>query len=175
MRASVRQLAIAVLAACIAAVPALADDAASTSSGYSDSTPVVGGLSLVSERWRYRPAPVPATFVENGGLVADNASGALLQSRTGLMTLETEYVPDRKSFINTLRARRGLSFLTLWEGAGRCLFLGVNERGRAGINFVRVREAEPSQEAPSATLALYDELMGKPRATFPEPPRLLQH
>lgn len=176
MRPSVRQLASAILAACIAAAPALAGNDATTAGDYRATTPVVGGLSLAPERWRYRPAPTPIAIVETGNAPAiDRAQVSRLRSRTGLLTLETDYVPDRKSFINTLRSRRGLSLLTLWEGAGRCLFLGVNERGRAGINFVAVRPAARDRESLSPTLALYDELTGKARGTFPEPPRLLPH
>ena len=176
MRPSVRQRVIAMFAACVVATPALADGDAHTERDYRDVTPIVGGLSLVPERWRYRPEPIPPAIVDSGQLSpADVAVGTTLRAGNGLWTLETAYVADRQSFINTLRSRRGLSFLTLWEGAGRCLFLGVNERGRAGLNFVRVRQADRDGESRGTTLALYDELTGKPRATFPEPPKLFPH
>ena len=176
MRPSVRQRVLAILAACCAATPALADSAASPAGEYRATTPVVGGLSLVPERWRYRPAPTPVALVESERAPAvDSTPVSRLRSRTGLLTLENDYVPDRQSFVNTVRARRSLSLLTLWEGAGRCLFLGVNDRGRAGINFVPVRAAKRERATLSPTHALYDELTGNTRGTFPEPPRLFQH
>lgn len=176
MRPSIRKWTAVILATCFAALSAHADGDAATHPGYRSVPPVVGGLSLVPERWRYRPSPT-VTAIGDAGLAgpAVTASGARLLPDSDLRTLEAAYVADRTSFINTLRARRGLSFLTLWEGAGRCLFLGVNEQGRAGLNFVRMRPDERPHAAPSAIHALYDELTGKPRATFPEPPRLFPH
>lgn len=176
MRTLLRKQAISILAACLAAVPALADDHTSRASHYSAARPVVGGLSLVPERWRYRAAPTPAVIADTRQTADTNtAAGARLLSNTSLRTLETAYVADRESFINTLRARRGLSLLTLWEGAGRCLFFGVTEDGRAGINFVRVRRADRKRQAPSTTQRLYAEMTGQPRATFPEAPSLFPH
>ena len=173
---ALKAVAVLAFAACVVATPALADGDAHTERDYRDVTPIVGGLSLVPERWRYRPAPTPAAIVDAGQRSpADIAGSTALLANNGLRTLEAAYVADRQSFINTLRSRRGLSFLTLWEGAGRCLFLGVNERGRAGLNFVRVRQADRDGESRGTTLALYDELTGKPRATYPEPPRLFPH
>ncbi|MEL6199034.1 MAG: hypothetical protein AAFR09_02385 [Pseudomonadota bacterium] len=135
--------------------------------------PVTGGLSLVPERWRYRPAPaaLPADFVP----FSAPEPVSTLDYRTEL--LETDYVADRGSFINTVRARRGLPFLTLWEGAGRCLFFGINDRGRAGFNFVKLRRAKRVTDvsADSRVGALYAELTGERRATFPEPPKLFPH
>lgn len=91
--------------------------------------------------------------------------------------LEADYVADRGSLINTVRARRGLPFLTLWEGAGRCLFFGINDRGRAGFNFVKLRRAKRASDidTDNSVSTLYAELTGERRATFPEPPKLFPH
>ncbi|MEO0344645.1 MAG: hypothetical protein AAF229_00185 [Pseudomonadota bacterium] len=139
----------------------------------SNLAPVTGGLSLVPERWRYRPAP-PALPVESAPFSAPEFASTL-DYRTEL--LEADYVADRSSFINTVRARRGLPFLTLWEGAGRCLFFGINDRGRAGFNFVKLRRANSRSDVKNdiSVNTLYAELTGERRATFPEPPKLFPH
>lgn len=165
---------VLILAACIAALPALADGNAPDASAYRDTPPVVGGLSLVPERWRYRPEPRPIPFADDG-IFPSAPAHSRLRPDSGLRTLEAAYVADRTSFVNTLRARRGLSLLTLWEGAGRCLFLGVDDRGRAGINFVRLRTPDRARETEPSTQRLYAALTGQPRATFPEPPRLFEY
>ncbi|MEM6807760.1 MAG: hypothetical protein AAF574_00880 [Pseudomonadota bacterium] len=160
------------IAAALAMVcgPTCAD---ATAPAASNLAPVTGGLSLVPERWQYRPAP-PALPVESAPFSAPEPASTL-DYRTEL--LEADYVADRGSFINTVRARRGLPFLTLWEGAGRCLFFGINDRGRAGFNFVKLRRAKrPTDvDTDSSVGALYAGLTGERRATFPEPPKLFPH
>lgn len=134
--------------------------------------PAPGGLSLVPERWRYHPEPLAAALPKSG--LSAHSPARRLQYREPL--LEAEYVADRRSFVNTVRARRGLSLLTLWEGAGRCLFFGINERGRAGFNLVRMRVADRKPAVRNSEVAdLYAELTGQVRATFPEPPDLFPH
>lgn len=174
MRDRVRQQAILLLAATLATPLALAEPGEADIATYRDTAPVVGGLSLVPERWRYRPEPAPIPIADAATLSTAPAVSQRL-SDTGLQTLESAYVADRESFFNTLRARRGLSLLTLWEGAGRCLFIGVDDRGRAGISLVRVRPPKRVRKAPNTAHQLYAELTGQPRATFPEPPRLFPH
>ena len=131
-----------------------------------------GGLSLVPEQWRYRPAPAaripPATasFEDSGAVHADPES---------LRSLSVDYIADRQSLVNTVRARRGLPLLTLWEGAGRCLFFGINDRGRAGVSLVRMRTLERRRGEDRGVSALYDALTGARRATFPDPLPLIAH
>lgn len=167
-----RSTVFAGLAAALAIVcgPTHAD---ATAAAAANLAPVTGGLSLVPERWRYRPAPptLPAEFP----LYSAPEPVRALDYRAEL--LEADYVADRGSFINTVRARRGLPFLTLWEDAGRCLFFGINDRGRAGFNFVKLRRAKrPTDiDADNGVGALYAELTGERRATFPEPPKLFPH
>ena len=135
--------------------------------------PAIGGLSLVPDRWRYHPnRPVATAATEH---VMPPQPGQPRHAALGLGTLDAGYVPDRLSFVNTLRARRGLSLLTLWEGAGRCLFFGINERGRAGINFVRMRTLRNTATVENPLHEMYAELTGQARPTFPEPPRLFPH
>ncbi|MEO0616654.1 MAG: hypothetical protein AAFY69_11040 [Pseudomonadota bacterium] len=161
---------LAAAALAIVCRPSCADDSTPVTASL---PPVTGGLSLVPERWRYRSAS-PALPVESLPFPGPEPVRTL-DYRTEL--LDADYVADRGSFINTVRARRGLPFLTLWEGAGRCLFFGINDRGRAGFNFVKLRRAKRTTDtdADSGVGTLYAELTGQRRATFPEPPKLFPH
>ena len=168
-----RSSVLAGLAAAALAVVCGPTCADTTSPAAANLAPVTGGLSLVPERWRYRPAP-PALPVESMPSTGPEPVRTL-DYRSEL--LEADYVADRGSLINTVRARRGLPFLTLWEGAGRCLFFGINDRGRAGFNFVKLRRAKRASDidTDNSVSTLYAELTGERRATFPEPPKLFPH
>ena len=165
-----------IITACLSAALMLAAPTAGAQSAFATVTaeaPPIGGLSLAPPEWRYQP-PAPALTTTNAGDWTEPPS-ALQRRATVPLALDTAYVADRASFVNTVRARRGLSLLTLWEGAGRCLFFGINERGRAGLNFVPLRQLGKRQAARNEILALYDTLTGAPRDTWVAPPRLFPH
>lgn len=119
----------------------------------------IGGLTLIPEAYRYRPEPPPiAPLTANlvNAPLSGPSSGRSLSRR-----LAQDYHPDRDSLINSIRARRGLALLTFWETAERCLFVGVSDRGFAGINFMSVRALSKRHRGPSqsaSNMALYNEL-----------------
>ena len=163
--------ALLVTAALVAATPVMAGDDAQH-----DVPPSIGaptsGLALVPETWHYRPRPAPIAIPSAAS--SDGAVGTQAGTES-LRSLSVGYVADRESLVNTVKSRRGLPLLTLWEGAGRCLFFGINDRGRAGFSFVRLRSLVPRRDEDTGVAALYAELTGERRATFPQPPALIAH
>ncbi|MFK8053292.1 MAG: hypothetical protein AB8F65_09995 [Woeseiaceae bacterium] len=122
---------LAIAIACLQA-PALADEPTTNSP-----IAAIGGLTLIPQAFRYRPTPISNVYSDEHVALSPVYANPTTYAR--LTDLDDHYTPNRQSFLNTIRSRRGLSLLTLYETRDRCLFFGISERGFAGINFLPVR------------------------------------
>ena len=185
-------LACAAATISIAAAPAVADsqphdDAAAISGpapGVNNFTYTSARLADIPDSFRYQPRdrhrqvmPAPA---------GDAAGHDAAQSRAGarvarLSASNTEFV-DRSAVINRLKELDSLQLIRFWESEDLCLYLGVSDRGFAGLNLT-LRDTTASGRsgggddddaflARSTAVRQFIELTGERQPTFPAPPSL---
>lgn len=183
-------LACAAATISIAAAPAFAesqphDDAAATSGPaleVNNFTYTSARLADIPDSFRYQPREryrqaIPAPAVDAAG--HDPAQSRPHTRIAHLAASDTEFV-DRSAVINRLKELDSLQLIRFWESEDLCLYLGVSDRGFAGLNLTRRNTTASGRSdgdddefrARSTAVRQFVELTGERRPTFPAPPSL---
>lgn len=180
--------ACAALLLALAGSSAAAETTAGTNSDSPDTLPpnvftyTSARLAGVPETFRLHPRAPDATASTAVDRIPASLPQPAARARVRaahLAAAEARFV-DRSAVINRLKELDSLQLIRFWESQELCLYLGVSDRGFAGLNLTRRRapdaggddEADDADRARRLAVTRFVELTGERAPTFPQPPSI---